>query len=140
MKVRDIMTAPVIRIDPGESAEVAARTLTHYNIGILPVCSSDGSLRGVVTDRDLVTRCLASGKEPGKTRVADVMTGSVRWASPDMDAGVAARLMGSCQVRRLPVLEDGKLLGMVSLGDLAAFEDSQMDAADALTDITSNIT
>ena len=140
MKVRDIMTAPVIRIDPGESAEVAARTLTHYNIGILPVCSSDGSLRGVVTDRDLVTRCLASGKEPGKTRVADVMTGSVRWASPDMDAGVAARLMGSCQVRRLPVLEDGKLLGMVSLGDLAAFEDIQMDAADALTDITSNIT
>lgn len=139
MKVRDIMTSPVIHIDPGESAEVAARTLTHYNIGILPVCSRDGKLCGVVTDRDLVTRCLASGKQPGKTRVAEVMSGSVQWVSPDMDAGAAAHLMGSRQVRRLPVLDDGKLCGMVSLGDLAAFEDSVMDAADALTDITSNV-
>ena len=140
MKLRELMTNPVIRIHPDETVAVAARTLTRYNIGILPVCGGDGKICGLVTDRDLVTRCLASGKEPGKTRVADVMTGSVRWASPDMDAGAAARLMGSCQIRRLPVLENGKLLGMVSLGDLAAFEDSQMDAADALTDITSNIT
>lgn len=139
MKVRDIMTSPAIRIAPGESAEVAARILTHYNIGILPVCGEDGRLYGVVTDRDLVTRCLASGKAPGKTRVADVMTGSVQWASPDMDAGAAAHLMGSRQVRRLPVLDEGKLCGMVSLGDLAAFEESQMNAADALTDITSNV-
>ena len=139
MKVRDIMTGSVIRIAPGETAAVAARTLTHYNIGILPVCSEDGKLCGVVTDRDLVTRCLAAGRQPEKTRIAEVMSASVQWVDPDMDAVAAAHLMGSRQVRRLPVLEQGKLCGIISLGDLAAFEASAMDAADALTDITSNI-
>lgn len=139
MKIRDIMTDSVIRIDPEETVEVAARTLAQHNIGILPVCSSDGKLRGLVTDRDMVTRCIASGKVPSQTKVRDVMTGQVISAQPDMEAGVAAHLMGRQQVRRLPVLEDGKLCGMVSLGDLAKTEESIMDAADALMDITSNI-
>ena len=139
MKVRELMTAPVIRIQADETVEVAARTLAHYNIGALPVCGSDGRVCGVVTDRDLVTRCLASGRTAGATKVRDVMTGSVVAAQPDMEAGVAAHLMGRQQVRRLPVLENGKLCGMISLGDLANREDSCMDAADALTDICSNI-
>ena len=140
MKVRDIMTQPAIHISPMESAEVAARTLAHYNIGILPVCGTDGKLCGLVTDRDLVTRCMASGKSPAKTAVREVMTGSVTSVRPDMEAGVAAHLMGRQQVRRLPVVEDGKLCGMVSLGDLAKREDSIMAAADALGDISSNLT
>ena len=139
MKVRELMTSPAIRIGMNETVEVAARTLTHYNIGALPVCGQDGRVCGVVTDRDLVTRCLASGKIPGQTKVRDVMSGNVVAAQPDMEAGVAAHLMGRQQVRRLPVMENGKLCGMVSLGDLAHFEDSCMDAADALTDICSNI-
>lgn len=139
MKVRDIMTESVIQIDPAESVEVAARTLTQYNIGILPVCGKDGKLCGVVTDRDLVTRCLASGRQPGKTPVRDVMTGRVLTVQPDMDSGVAAHLMGRQQVRRLPVVDAGKLCGMVSLGDLAKQEESVMDAADALGDISDNI-
>ena len=139
MKVRDLMTTPVIRIQADETVEVAARTLAHYNIGALPVCGADGRVCGVVTDRDLVTRCLAAGRLPGATKVRDVMSGSVVAAQPDMEAGVAAHLMGRQQVRRLPVLENGKLCGMVSLGDLANREDSCMDAADALTDICSNI-
>lgn len=59
MKLRDVMTNPVIRINPEESVAVAARTLDRYNIGALPVCGSDGRLCGLVTDRDIVTRCLA---------------------------------------------------------------------------------
>ncbi len=139
MKIREIMSSHVIPIDPGESVEVAARTLAQYNIGSLPVCSSDGKLCGVVTDRDLVTRCVAAGKQPGKTAVREVMTGNVTWAQPDMEASVAAHLMGRCQVRRLPVVENGKLCGMVSLGDLAKRETSIMDAADALGDISENV-
>ena len=139
MKVRDVMTKPVIHISPAESVEVAARTLTHYNIGVLPVCSADGKLCGVVTDRDLVTRCMASGREPKQTTVRQIMTGQVLSVQPDMQIGVAAHLMGRSQVRRLPVVENGRLCGMVSLGDLAKREESVMDAADALTDITSNI-
>ena len=139
MKVRDIMTQPAIQVAPGESVEVAARTLAHYNIGALPVCSPDGRLCGVVTDRDLVTRCVASGRKPSETTVREVMTGKVGQAQPDMDAAVAAHLMGRLQVRRLPVVENGKLCGMVSLGDLAKREGSIMDAADALSDISENL-
>ena len=139
MKVRQLMTSPVIHIHQDETVEVAARTLTHYNIGALPVCRSDGALCGVITDRDLVTRCLASGKLPGNTRVRDVMSGNVVATQPEMDAAVAAHLMGRQQVRRLPVVENGKLCGMLSLGDLANQEDSCIDAADALSDICSNI-
>ena len=61
MKVKEIMSGPVIRIHDKENVAVAARTLTHYNIGALPVCGSDGKLCGVLTDRDIVTRCMAAG-------------------------------------------------------------------------------
>ncbi len=139
MKVRDIMTKDVIRIDAGENVEVAARTLAQHNIGILPVCDGNGKVCGLVTDRDIVTRCLASGRDPANTAIRDVMTGQVTSVQPDMEAGVAAHLMGRKQVRRLPVMEDGKLCGMLSLGDLTKREESIMDAADALTDITDNL-
>ena len=139
MKVRDLMTQPAIQVAPTESVEVAARTLTHYNIGALPVCTGDGRLCGVVTDRDLVTRCMASGRKPSEMTVREVMTGKVEQAQPDMDAAVAAHLMGRLQIRRLPVVENGKLCGMVSLGDMATREESVLDAGDALADISSNI-
>ena len=139
MKLRDIMTQSVVSIHPEESVAVAARSLTHYNIGALPVCGDDGKICGVLTDRDLVTRCLASGKTPENTKVREVMSAQVISASPEMDTAVAAHLMGRQQVRRLPVVENGKLCGMVSLGDLAVREDLNIDAADALGDISSNI-
>lgn len=139
MKIREVMTDRVVKIHPEESVSVAARTLQHYNIGALPVCDHDGALCGVVTDRDLVTRCLASGRGAETMKVRDVMTNQVVSASPDMDTGAAARLMGNRQVRRLPVVENGKLCGMVTLGDLARREESAPDATDALADITSQI-
>lgn len=139
MKLREMMTAPVIRIHPDETVAVAARTLTHYNIGILPVCGGDGRICGLVTDRDLVTRCLASGRSPANTPVRDIMTVQVTSARPDMEASAAAALMGREQIRRLPVVENGKLCGMVSLGDLALREESSVDAVDALTEISSGL-
>lgn len=139
MKLKEIMSTNPVNIHPEESVAVAARTLTHYNIGALPVCREDGKLCGMVTDRDLVVRCLASGKLPENTRVKDVMTGRVVSAAPDMDIGAAAHLMGRQQIRRLPVVENGRLCGMVSLGDLAVREDCSIDAADALGDICSGI-
>ena len=139
MKVRDVMTQQVHSIGANETVDAAARTLTHYNIGALPVCGSDGSLQGLVTDRDLVIRCMASGKQPDKTKVKDVMTGKVQTVDPDMELPVAAHLMGRLQVRRLPVVKEGKVCGMVSLGDLAKQEETVMDAADALWDISENL-
>lgn len=138
MKVRDVMTKQVIPVGAKETVAVAARSLTHYNIGALPVVEN-GNLCGMLTDRDIVTRCLAADRDPNKTTVEQIMTRDIRGTRPDMEASVAANLMGKLQVRRLPVLEDGKLCGMVSLGDLARREESVMDAADALMDISSNL-
>ena len=139
MKLRDVMSNPVIRIQPDESVAVAARTLARYNIGALPVCGNDGRVCGLVTDRDIVTRCLASNRSPSTTTVRDVMTSQVVSARPDMDASLAAGLMGREQIRRLPVIENGKLCGMVSLGDLALKEESSIEAGDALTEISGHL-
>ena len=139
MKLRDIMSHTVVRIHPEETVAVAARMLEHNNIGALPVCGSDGRLCGVVTDRDIVTRCLAAGKSPQTTSVREVMTGKVYVGRPDMDVALAASLMGKEQIRRLPVMENGRLCGMVSLCDLARQEESNMEAGDALSEISSNL-
>ena len=139
MKVKEVITQTVIRISPMESAAVAARTLTHYNIGARPGCGGDGRLCGVLTDRDIVTRCLAAGQQPEKTLVRSIMTNNVVSVRPDMDLGVAASLMAKRQVRRLPVVENGSLCGMISLGDLSRNEQSAPDATDALAEISSNV-
>jgi len=139
MKVRELMTKSVIDIRPEESVSVAARALTHYNIGMLPVCGSDGRVCGLITDRDIVTRCLAADRSARTTTVQEVMTANVIAARPDMDAALAASLMGREQIRRLPVLENGRLCGMVSLGDLARDAQTSIDAGDALSEISSNL-
>ena len=139
MKLREIMSAPVVRIHPKENVAVAARMLEHYNIGAMPVCGSDGRLVGMVTDRDIVTRCLAAGRSPAATAVGDIMTAGIVAVRPDMDISTAAALMGSRQVRRLPVMENGRLCGMVSLGDLSLKEESSMEAGDALTGISGHL-
>ena len=139
MKLRDIMTDSVIRIHPEECVAVAARQLSGNNIGALPVCGNDGQVLGMVTDRDLVIRCLAAGRSPEKTKVREVMTASVVTASPEMNVHMAASLMGHKQVRRLPVVENGRLCGMVSLSDLANREETAYDAVDALSVISNNV-
>ena len=139
MKLRDIMTNQVVKIHPEETVSVAARILERNNIGALPVCRQDGRLCGMLTDRDIVTRCLAAGKSPESTRVREVMTGKLYVGRPDMEVSVAAGLMGREQVRRLPVMESGNLCGMVSLGDIARKEESSMDAGDALMEISDHL-
>lgn len=140
MKVREIMTGKVIPIHPEETVEVAARKLAHYNVGVLPVCENDGALCGIVTDRDLVTRCVAANRSPANTTVRQVMTGRVISVRGDMEVSAAAHLMGREQIRRLPITENGRVCGMLSLGDLAAREEKVMDAADALNEISRNLT
>ena len=136
MKVREVMRSPVDCVGPGQSVESAAKVFERYNIGALPVCTSQGMLCGMLTDRDLVVRCLAMGKLPAGTCVREIMTKQVISVSPDMDAAVAAHLMGRKRVRRLPVVEHGKVRGILSLDDLAANEQNAYDAADALGEIS----
>ena len=139
MKLREVMSKSVVRIQPDETVTVAARLLEHNNIGAMPVCGTDGRLCGMLTDRDIVTRCLAAGKSPQNTSVREIMTGKVYVARPDMEVSVAAGLMGREQIRRLPVMENGKLCGIVSLGDLAIKEGTKAEAGGALVEISSHL-
>lgn len=139
MKLREVMSKSVVRIQPDETVTVAARLLEHNNIGAMPVCGTDGRLCGMLTDRDIVTRCLAAGKSPQNTSVREIMTGKVYVGRPDMEVSVAAGLMGREQIRRLPVMENGKLCGIVSLGDLAIKEGTKAEAGGALVEISSHL-
>lgn len=139
MQVRDLMTEQVVTVAPDETVAVAARLLGRHNVGVLPVCSADGMLQGVVTDRDIVLRCVAAQEEPGRMAVRNIMTSRVVTVAPGDDAGKAARLMAREQVRRLPVAEHGRVVGMVSLGDVAVRQDARMEAASCLREICGNI-
>ena len=139
MKIRDVMTKNVIKIAPEETVEVAARTLLQHNIGILPVCDHRDKLCGLVTDRDLVTRCIAANRSAANTPVGQIMTAQITTADPDMQTEVAARLMSRQQVRRLPVVENGRICGMVSLADLARREQNAQLAINTLTGISENV-
>ena len=139
MQVRDLMSQGVVSITPGESAALAARLLSRHNVGSLPVCGEDGRLRGIVTDRDIVLRCVAAEEDPSKVPVRDIMSRNCAVVSPNDDAREASRMMAAAQVRRLPVTEEGKVVGMVSLGDLAVSQAYDMEASKALADISDNI-
>ena len=139
MQVRDLMNPSVVSITPQESASLAARLLSRHNLGALPVCGNDGGLRGIVTDRDIVLRCVAAEEDPAQTLVRDIMTRGCASISPHEDCRAATRLMARQQVRRLPVVEEGKLVGIISLADLARSQRFDMEAAQALGEISENI-
>lgn len=138
VKVRDLMVSPAVCTEPGQSVESAARVLHRYNVGALPVCTSEGRLCGMITDRDLVVRCLANGLAPEKTQIRQVMSRRVISVDPETDASVAAHLMGRKGVRRLPVVSGGRVLGILSIEDLTGSEQNAYDAADALGEIRAN--
>ena len=139
MRVKDCMTKQVISVGAGEPVSVAARLMARYNLGALPVRGTDGQLEGMLTDRDIVLRCIAAERSPKAVRVREVMTRSVAAAAPDTDAAAAAGIMAARQVRRLPVTEEGSLVGMVSLADLSRRPDYMMEAAEALEDICAGV-
>lgn len=139
MRVRDLMSKSVVTIAPEESAALAARLLSRHELGSLPVCAADGTLVGIVTDRDIVTRCVAAGEEPGRVPVRDIMSPAPSVITPETPISAAARLMAQRQVRRLPVVEQGHVVSMLSLGDLARSRRTDTEAAEALSDISASL-
>ena len=139
MKICDIMSDNVVSIDPLEPVSAAAKLLKSRNIGALPVCDGKGKLRGMITDRDIVTRCVALDSDPAAVKVEEVMSRGIITASPFDELEHAVRIMSEDQVRRLPVLDGGRLVGMVSLCDMARNCNCDMEAAEALAEISSNL-
>ena len=105
MEVKELMNPSVVTIEPTASAALAARLISRHNVGALPVCGADQRLRGMVTDRDIVLRCVAVEEDPAQTPVRDIMTRGCAAVSPRDDCREATRLMSVHQVRRLPVVE-----------------------------------
>jgi signal-transduction protein with cAMP-binding, CBS, and nucleotidyltransferase domain len=120
-KVRDVMTPDPIGVDYYQSIGEAARTMRDWGVGAVLVVN-DQSLYGLITDRDLVVRAVAEAKGADEP-VGPLSSGDLIGVDVDADAGEAVRLMREYAVRRLPVIEDGQVTGMVSMGDLALQDD-----------------
>jgi CBS domain-containing protein len=135
MKVKDIMTKNVAYVSPTNTVVDAAQLMQKHNVGAIPVCDQSGVI-GVVTDRDIVVRNVAHSKNPQSTPVKDVMTSQVTTVSSDTDIDVASRIMSQNQIRRIPVVENNMLVGIVSLGDLAVDQRFDTEASMALSEIS----
>ena len=135
MRVREIMSKDVASLRSDDSVERAAQLMKQYNCGSIPVCTQD-KLIGIVTDRDIAVRCVASGRDVTDQRVGDIMTETVVFANPEMEVNDAARLMSDRQIRRLPIVENNSLIGIVALGDISLEPVCQDCAEDALKNIS----
>ena len=139
MKVKDCMSRNVVSVGAQEPVSVAARLMSRYNLGFLPVQGENGRLCGVLTDRDVVLRCVAAGKTAEQMRVSEVMSAGVLSVEAGEDAAKAARLMSRAQLRRLPVTQNGKLTGMISVADFARRGNFGMETAQCMDAICSPV-
>jgi CBS domain-containing protein len=122
-KVSEVMTADPVTVGQEESVAEAGRLMRDADVGVVVVVNA-GTVRGVLTDRDIVVRTVAAQADPRTTSVGDVVTHDLVAVSPDDDLDTAAELMRSHSVRRLPVLDGERLVGVIALGDLAVERDS----------------
>ncbi|RYL93587.1 CBS domain-containing protein [Sporolactobacillus sp. THM19-2] len=137
--LKDIMSHDVICCRPGQTLKEAAELMSHHHIGSIPVVDNDHTLLGVITDRDMTLRSTARGKDGDQVHVEKCMTRDhLISGTPDMDIHEASRLMSEHQIRRLPVVDQGKLIGYVALGDLADRDHYRDEAEAALSGISSS--
>ena len=137
MNVRDVMTANPRTLSPNDTIQSAARIMKEEDAGVVPIVEN-GKLVGMVTDRDIVIRAVADGSSGSKT-VREIASGNVVCTQPEMSTRDAAKLMGEHQIRRLPVVEDDRLVGIVSLGDIAVKEGKDSRTGDTLEEISEGV-
>ena len=136
MNIRDVMTSNPRTVSPSDTIQNAARIMRDEDTGAVPVVEN-GRPVGMVTDRDIVVRAVANGELNRSVR--DVVSGNVVTARPDMSTKEAAQLMSEYQVRRLPVVENDCLVGIVSIGDLAVKEADDKRMGDVLQEISQGV-
>lgn len=134
-KIREIMTPDVQCIPPEENLVEAASLMRQLDVGSLPVCDGENVI-GMLTDRDIVVRCIADGRDAKQCRVRDAMTPGIVWIDEDESVEDAVHLMEHHQIRRAPVMSHGRgLVGIISLGDIAVDASAALSGA-ALKDIS----
>lgn len=132
--LQSVMAQHVVTVSPSQSVQEAAALMNQYNIGSIPVVEN-GQVRGIITDRDITLRSTAQGMN-GQTPISQVMSQNLITATPQMNVDQAAQLMAQNQIRRLPVVENNQIVGMVALGDLATKQPYQDEAEAALANIS----
>lgn len=121
--IKEVMTPSPTTVEPGASVVEAARTMRERDTGIVPVVEN-GKLIGTVTDRDIVVRLIAEGRDPSSATVREIASTDLVTVDPQQELDEGLRLMAQHKVRRLPVVEeDGRLVGIVSQADVARQED-----------------
>lgn len=134
MKVRDLMTHSVSCVRPETSLAQVARQMRQEDVGAIPVCDDRGQILGIVTDRDIVIRSVSNGGMPSTAK--DIMSRDIISIAPSSNTHEAALLMAKNQVRRLPVVEGGRLVGVLAISDIARKNLYVDEAGDALSAIS----
>lgn len=126
-KVSEIMSKNVVALPLWRSIAFAAQQMRDANVGAIVVTEVENpnTLYGVITDRDLVVRCLAAGRDPNETKLAEVCSREPTTLSPTDEVSQAEELMAAKAIRRIPVMDDNRVVGVVSLGDLAIENDRE---------------
>jgi CBS domain-containing protein len=135
MKAKDIMSKSIVSLSSNDTIERAATLMKEYDIGSVPVCDSDKVI-GIVTDRDIALRAVSSSAHTSSESVKNIMTTNPVTASPDMSLEDLSKIMSQQQIRRIPIVENQRLVGVVSLGDLATESQSDQKAGHSLSDIS----
>jgi CBS domain-containing protein len=134
MKVREIMTRDPATLGPTSTCGEAATIMKQEDCGSVPIVEG-GRLVGIITDRDIVVRIVAAGKDPKTCRVSDALTADPVTIGPDASVDEAQKVMADRQIRRLPVVEDGRLAGLVVIGQVARRDDAK-DVGETLKDVS----
>ena len=136
MLVRDVMSRRLHTARPTESVLQASRRMRAADVGALAIVDTAGLLLGVLTDRDVVLRCVAAGRAPAGCRISAILGDRLVTIEADAPLENAARLMAEHKVRRLPVLQRGRLVGMISLGDIAVVEPQKRRVGETLEEVS----
>lgn len=136
--VRHVMTEEPKTLTTTMSAADAAGMMANFDVGAIPVVDDDGELVGIVTDRDIVLRVVASRQDPTQVSLGEVATKTTIEISPDMELAEANQLMAEHRIRRLPVTKDGALVGIVSIGDVALALASKRTVGETLEDVSTS--
>lgn len=135
MNIKDIMTKSPVCVKSNDTVEKAATLMKEHDVGSIPVCEGSNVV-GMVTDRDITLKSVAGGKDTKNQKISEVMSTKVIIGNPNMSLDEASKLMSQNQIRRLPIVDNNNLVGVVALGDLATESKSDQMAGSALSGIS----
>lgn len=135
MRAKNIMTKQVITVNKNELISEAAKKMKDAGVGTV-VVEENGIVEGIITDRDIVLRNVATNGNPSQVVCGDVMTANVTTANPDIDVDEIADLMSERKIKRVPIVDRNSVVGMVSLGDISNARGKKNEAGNTLRDIT----